>query len=455
MKMMKCPECGKEISKKLDSCPECGYVFDEIDLKEINANGKRSVEKKRHLIIGLIIICLIIGTGVIYKNNSVPNVTNMEFAEAAKILKTHKISYDTFYDYSDTCDKDVVFSQSVKAYTLYKAGTKVKLGISSGRNYTMPDIVGKNIEEVNSQIQNMPIEITYSYTDEFEKDVVAESSIEVGEKFNETSDAEIVVSSGKFQDVPELIGLSEEEGKNTLDEGGFKYKIKEEYSDQDPGIIYKYYPKKCGDKEKTTIAVYVSKGAGVAVPYVVGFSASDAQQKLQEAGFGCNIVSSYSDLRTLPDNVSVDMITSQDIDGRVDDPCEITLTINKPAIKILSVNFESNYVGGIDTYINFQNISDKQIAYVVFDMKYFDRMGYPARCQIRGTSNMNLQYTGPLNAGATSGKQYWDAVIYDSSVAAVMPKSATITFADNTKQTLTYGGTYWSSKEYYGGNLHD
>ena len=58
MKMMKCPECGKEISKKLDSCPECGYVFDEIDLKEINANGKRSVEKKRHLIIGLIKIIL-------------------------------------------------------------------------------------------------------------------------------------------------------------------------------------------------------------------------------------------------------------------------------------------------------------------------------------------------------------------------------------------------------------
>lgn len=41
MALIKCPECGKEISDKAEVCPSCGYPVDEI--------GKKSADKKKVL----------------------------------------------------------------------------------------------------------------------------------------------------------------------------------------------------------------------------------------------------------------------------------------------------------------------------------------------------------------------------------------------------------------------
>lgn len=37
MAMIKCPECGKEISDKANSCPNCGYTF----IKNINESKRK------------------------------------------------------------------------------------------------------------------------------------------------------------------------------------------------------------------------------------------------------------------------------------------------------------------------------------------------------------------------------------------------------------------------------
>ena len=36
MALIKCPECGKEISDKAVSCPHCGFPISKEEVKDIN-----------------------------------------------------------------------------------------------------------------------------------------------------------------------------------------------------------------------------------------------------------------------------------------------------------------------------------------------------------------------------------------------------------------------------------
>lgn len=466
MALIECPECGKKISDKAEFCPHCGYCFkriqddqkntDEIVKNENHDKSKVKLSKKKIIYLSVgIILCFCVAFIIKYISCAVPNVVNKDIFEATKLLRDRGIEYTTSYAYTENFDDKVVYSQSIKAYTIYDKSEKMILGVSKGRTYTMPDIVGKSIEDVREQIKDMPIEKVYEYTDNIEKDIIIKTSVDTGKKFNNSSSATITVSSGLYQKVPDVKGMDIEDAKSTLKNIGLSYEVKEYYFDAEKGTVYKYTPDKYGDKDNTTITLFVSKGSGIMVPLLAGLPLNTAKEKLSSAGFGCNVIYTYNNLTTDPVDIALNQVKEQDIEGRVGEPCDVTVTVNNPAIKVTSVDFSSNYVGGIDTYINFKNISDKVIAYVTFNVKYYDRMGYPASCSIRNTSSMNLEYTGPLNPSSSSGNQYWGAVVYNSSVAAVMLKSATITFADNTKQELTYEGSYWYISGYYGGELHD
>lgn len=74
MALIKCPECGKEISDKAGKCPHCGYPIEEIestveketDKEEVLDNNKETHKKKKTLNKKVIItISAIIGAAVI------------------------------------------------------------------------------------------------------------------------------------------------------------------------------------------------------------------------------------------------------------------------------------------------------------------------------------------------------------------------------------------------------
>lgn len=74
MALIKCPECGKEISDKAGKCPHCGYPIEEIestveketDKEEVLDNNKETHKKKKTLNKKVIItISAIIGVAVI------------------------------------------------------------------------------------------------------------------------------------------------------------------------------------------------------------------------------------------------------------------------------------------------------------------------------------------------------------------------------------------------------
>lgn len=49
MALIKCPECGKEISDKADICPNCNFNIVEYRIKEVEKEKKQAEEKKKEL----------------------------------------------------------------------------------------------------------------------------------------------------------------------------------------------------------------------------------------------------------------------------------------------------------------------------------------------------------------------------------------------------------------------
>lgn len=97
MALIKCPECGKEISDKSITCPQCGYPLNESrEQKEVQDSPKKSsFPRKRAIVFGAIALLVIIAVVVVYltiiKPNSIFNeaqdlVADGEYEEAQELI---------------------------------------------------------------------------------------------------------------------------------------------------------------------------------------------------------------------------------------------------------------------------------------------------------------------------------------------------------------------------------
>lgn len=121
----------------------------------------------------------------------------------------------------------------------------------------------------------------------------------------------------------------------------------------------------------------------------------------------------------------------------------------EPAVEISNLSFDSS--GAI--YLKFKNISDKDIAYITFDVYFYDRMGKHLETDFTENGYVELEYTGPLYIGEEDElNTYWYLVPGEAGV--VYPKSITVTFFDDTE--ITFKNTlYCYSNDFYGGELKD
>ena len=127
---------------------------------------------------------------------------------------------------------------------------------------------------------------------------------------------------------------------------------------------------------------------------------------------------------------------------------------NNNILTIDQINIDINTVGGVEPDITYTNHTNKQIAYIYFTIKYYDRMGYAAYCKYDNSPIQRLKVTGPINAGETD-TSYWDPVMYNSSTAVSQPQKIEIVYTDGTEQTIICTGRYWYTGSFYGGELHE
>ncbi|MDE6014964.1 MAG: zinc-ribbon domain-containing protein [Acetatifactor sp.] len=83
-------------------------------------------------------------------------------------------------------------------------------------------------------------------------------------------------------------------------------------------------------------------------------------------------------------------------------------------LDITSLRYEINYVGGIDQYMTFTN-KLKSIDYITLKLEFLNAVGDVLTDDISGRRTASLQFTGPLDAGKTSSRQYWRACFYNST----------------------------------------
>lgn len=109
MAIIKCPDCGKEISSNAEKCIHCGCPIVKVDtaMKDINTKKKKSPLFKI-LIIGLVVLVAIFGfkafQSIMYQQNL--NTICYEIIQSAANTETccnqiHDVWYNTIFEVSD------------------------------------------------------------------------------------------------------------------------------------------------------------------------------------------------------------------------------------------------------------------------------------------------------------------------------------------------------------------
>jgi beta-lactam-binding protein with PASTA domain/tRNA A-37 threonylcarbamoyl transferase component Bud32 len=135
----------------------------------------------------------------------VPDVTGMELAAARGQLEATKLKLkEGTAEYSDTVPEGVVISTKPKADTSLKPGSVVTVVVSKGRApITVPQLTGRNINEVRAQLQQLGVTAVEQYKDSDQPaDIVIDQSPKPGAGVGKDAEIKLVVSKG-----PPLIAL--------------------------------------------------------------------------------------------------------------------------------------------------------------------------------------------------------------------------------------------------------
>jgi len=129
-------------------------------------------------------------------------------------------------------------------------------------------------------------------------------------------------------EVPRVIGLTEDEARETLEGLGFEVEVERDFSQKPEGQVFGQDPKEGEELEEGgTVTIKVSRGVErVEVPGVVGLQVADARAELKEAKLKVKVVKQYAE------GVEEGEVLSQDIpEGTtVDAGTVVTLTVAGP-----------------------------------------------------------------------------------------------------------------------------
>ncbi len=216
-------------------------------------------------------------------------------------------------------------------------GTLAYLNITNPDEVELPDVVGMSQEEAQETVEalNLVFEISgEEYSSDVPEGYVISQDPTYIEDYNvkEGSTVSVIVSLGQeTTTVPKVVGMTQEEAIEALEEANLEVEIVEETSktveegyviSQDPEADTEIY---AGD----TVTIYVSIGTGiqqVTVQNVVGQSEENARSTLQSLGL--NVTVNYVEATSNDGRVTAQSISAG---TTVDEGTTITLTVNQVA----------------------------------------------------------------------------------------------------------------------------
>ena len=255
--------------------------------------------------------------------------------------------------------KLAIFLSVIILFFLSIFGTNLFLKLTKPKETAIPNLVGITKEEAEKAITDSKLlvgEVKEEYNTDVEKGSVISQDPAYRENYNikEGTKINFTVSLGiEETTVPKVVGKTEQEAIQVLEEAKLKYEIKEENSKK---VEAGYVIEQETDAEKTvnagdTVVIHVSTGVKkITAPSVLGKSEKDATKELKNAGFKV-IVTTEED--TSKDN---DKVLKQSIDAgtEVEDESSITITVNKivkTKTATLTVNVKSILGGKYTTEV--------------------------------------------------------------------------------------------------------
>lgn len=191
-----------------------------------------------------------------------------------------------------------------KAAGLFKKGPEVTT-TQTETKVKVPDVIGMTKEEAIEVLNKKKLGIKVvdqKTSDTYEKGLIISQDPGEDTKVNKNTEIKVVISKGKEEKettVPNVVGLSENEAQQTLEDKTLVVDFKSEYSDTvAEGTVISTDPSAGATvKEGSKVTMVVSQGAEkVSVPSITGLSQGDADAALVGAGLKSgNVTEEYSD----------------------------------------------------------------------------------------------------------------------------------------------------------------
>ncbi|MEU2116672.1 Stk1 family PASTA domain-containing Ser/Thr kinase [Streptomyces sp. NPDC016459] len=175
------------------------------------------------------------------------------------------------------------------------------------RQVTVPQLVGQTVQAATGLAANAGVKMQQAGTercDQPKDSICRQTPVADGSTQMETDGTiQVYVSEGApLIEVPDVVEQSQERAEQTLKDKGFKVKVEQEESDEDPGTVIRTNPQN-GTKAETNseVTITVAKQKLKTVPPVVGNQFPQAEQQLKALGFV--VVTEYVDSEKPKDEV--------------------------------------------------------------------------------------------------------------------------------------------------------
>lgn len=276
------------------------------------------------------------------KQIQIPNIVGKNLEEVKKLTDEAGVKYEvTGESFSSDLEAGLVISQDPKFAENYKIleNTVIKVVISKGIEMTsVPKLVGLTKQEAENELNKagLKMEIKEETNDKVEENIIIEQSPEEQKEVAKDSVVSVTVSLGRGieeEDVPDVVGKTEEQAKKEIEEAKLKVAVKyEENMAKSNGIVLKQ-DKEGGTKadEGSTITITVNKlpeikkgKVNVNIKELTGYKEPEVKAESKNNGKATNTTTKTGDNTTATSNT---VATPQPTAAPVPTPKNVKLTV--------------------------------------------------------------------------------------------------------------------------------
>ena len=221
--------------------------------------------KKRLAAIAALILC--VAAAVCFcLIRKVPDVRGNTADAAREAIEDAGLEYSESREFSTEVERGMVISQS-PSDGIARRGSDVEVTISRGIPVTVPDLVGKDMDDAKEMPEVSELKLTTTgkeFSDTLSKGLIIRQDPYPGTECEEGSEISVVISKGITQvTVPAVTGKTTEEAIAVLEKEGFKVAVNSQYSGYAAGTIA-YQSVEGGDTADIHSEITITESLGAA-----------------------------------------------------------------------------------------------------------------------------------------------------------------------------------------------